>query len=300
MAQNNGLYSPYMDALANPESIPRMHGETVEQALARVQGWQNELDNRVRARADTAGKQAPEQINWQQTPNELIKSLGAVLSDADLGNSQQAFIASLPKVTQTAQATQTPQASQGSAAQAPIFSAGPGWSPYDTSNFLTPGLAAVQTRPTTGTGTGSGPRVTNVTPAAQGMLGAGNANYNSALIRSLRQSSVTPFSSNPGVNFYANQGNTQSNWTPPAGQGSAFSPQVFNQRAATPQEINDYNAYSAYRSSSVGASSPYLSLTDWIAAGRPTGVNSSPFSEIFGRNTSGTNQDNVDTPIYGD
>lgn len=182
-----------------------------------------------------------------------------------------------PNAVSSTGATQATAPAQAPAGTSP-FVAGPTstTSPYDTSNLLTPGMLAVETRPTNGTG--SGPRGTNVTPAAQGMLGAGNANYNSALIRSLRQSSVTPFSSNPGVNFYANKGNTQSNWTPPAGQGSAFSPQVFNQRAATPQEINDYNAYSAYRSSSVGASSPYLSIADWINAGRPTGVEATPTS----------------------
>jgi hypothetical protein len=119
------------------------------------------------------------------------------------------------------------------------------------------------------------------------LMGAGNANYNSSLIKSLRQNSMTPISTNPGVNIVPNQGVESSNWTPPSGTGSAFNPQVMNPRAATPQEVNDYNAYSAYRSSSVGASQPYLSLTDWIAQGRPTGVNNNTSNST---NTSNTGQ----------
>lgn len=121
--------------------------------------------------------------------------------------------------------------------------------------------------------TSGGWNARQVVGASKGdLMGAGNANYNSSLIKSLRQNSMTPFSTNPGVQLAGSQGVTPSTWQPPTGQGTAFNPQVFNPRAATPQEINDYNAYSAYRSSSVGASQPYLSLTDWIARGRPSGV----------------------------
>lgn len=110
------------------------------------------------------------------------------------------------------------------------------------------------------------------------LMGAGNANYNSSLIKSLRQSSMNPFSTNPGVQMTPNSGQTTVNWTPPSGTGSAFNPQVMNPRAASPQEVTDWNAYNAYRSSSVSASNPYLSLTDWIAQGRPTGVNNTSSS----------------------
>lgn len=127
--------------------------------------------------------------------------------------------------------------------------------------------------PGTGTSNSGGWNGRTVSGASNGnLMGAGNANYNSSLIRSLRQNSMTPISTNPGVQFAGSPGVEASGWQAPAGQGSAFNPQVFNPRAASPQEINDYNAYSAYRSSSVGASNPYLSLTDWIAQGRPTAV----------------------------
>lgn len=120
------------------------------------------------------------------------------------------------------------------------------------------------------------------------LMGAGNANYNSALIRSLRQNSMAPISTNPGVQVTPNAGQTTVNWTPPAGIGSAFNPQVFNPRAATPQEINDYNAYSAYRSSAVGGSSPYMSLVDWINAGRPSQARENSISALFGGSSGGS------------
>ena len=154
--------------------------------------------------------------------------------------------------------------------------------------------------PGSSSATSGGWNARQVVGASKGdLMGAGNANYNSSLIKSLRQNSITPISTNPGVQLATSPGDTQSNWTAPTGQGSSFNPQVFNPRAASPQEVNDYNAYSAYRSSAVGASQPYISLTDWINAGRPTGVASNPLSGIIGRNSSGTNQDNIDTPVYG-
>lgn len=64
------LYSPYQAGLANPETIPRMHGETVEQAKARVQSWQDELDQRIKKRIEVSGRQVPDTINYIQTPTD--------------------------------------------------------------------------------------------------------------------------------------------------------------------------------------------------------------------------------------
>ena len=142
---------------------------------------------------------------------------------------------------------------------------------YDTSNLLTPGMLSVETRPTNGTG--SGPQFTNVTPTAQGMLGAGNADYNSSLIKSLRQSSLTPFSTNTGVMMAPNQGASAN--TPASSMdqmGGAFSPQVLNPRAASDQEVADWNAYSAYRTNSMQSKNPILSMADWMADGKPNGI----------------------------
>lgn len=104
------------------------------------------------------------------------------------------------------------------------------------------------------------------------LMGAGNADYNSSLIKSLRQSSITPFSSNQGVMMAPNQSATQ----PVAGpsldlMGGAFSPQVLNPRAASDQEVSDWNAYSTYRTNSLNAKTPILSMAEWLAGGKSDG-----------------------------
>lgn len=103
------------------------------------------------------------------------------------------------------------------------------------------------------------------------LMGAGNASYNSSLIRSLRQNSMTPISTNPGVQVTPNAGQTTVNWTPPSGQGSAFNPQVLNPRAASDQEVADWNAYSAYRTNAMKFGSPMLSMAEWLAQGKDDG-----------------------------
>ena len=97
--------------------------------------------------------------------------------------------------------------------------------------------------------------------------------YQSSLIENLRGNNTKPFSNNPGVSMMLNPANPKpSGWKPPALQNASFNPGVFTQTPATAQQVGDWNAYNAYRSSSVGASQPYLSLLDWITNGRPTGV----------------------------
>lgn len=104
------------------------------------------------------------------------------------------------------------------------------------------------------------------------LMGAGNADYNSSLIKSLRQSSITPFSSNPGVMMAPNQSTT-----PPAAgaspdlMGGAFNPQVLNPRAASGQEVADWNAYSTYRTNALNAKTPILSMAEWLAGGKSDG-----------------------------
>ena len=105
------------------------------------------------------------------------------------------------------------------------------------------------------------------------MMGAGDANYHSSLIKSLRQNSMTPFSTNAGVLMAPNQGSTSSNWTPPVTQGGgAFNPQVLNPRTASPQEIADWNAYSTYRTNSLNAKTPIVSFSEWLAGGKVDGT----------------------------
>lgn len=98
----------------------------------------------------------------------------------------------------------------------------------------------------------------------------GTNGYQSNLIQSLRANNTRPYSNNPGVNLLPNPPAPEpSNWTPPLGQNSAFNPQVFTQQAATPGQVNDWNAYSAYRAGSVSGDGGYLSYQDWLNQGRP-------------------------------
>lgn len=103
------------------------------------------------------------------------------------------------------------------------------------------------------------------------MLGAGNANYHSALIKSLRQSSLNPYSSNAGIEMLPNQGMAASDWTPPNSSNAAFSPSILSPRLATDQEVSDWNDYQAYKTNSIGAKTPILSMEEWIAKGRGDG-----------------------------
>lgn len=367
MATDVTMFSPYLAALANPETIPRMSGESVADAQARVQAMQDELVARQSNRGvDTSA------IDWQQSPSALNAANPTVQTQADYdywtdrvnkGNAAMPGMGGDLAATQAAISSMMPGApanfatndeimaaqakeqadlaaardaarkiagsndfvvtnpgdpqpadlyaaltaslngastspfvtgggsggstagtgtnstfpfvtgggsgstgsgSSGGGAYSP-FVTGPGGVPnYDTSNFLTTSTSPFVTGPGSSS-TPTAPTIAAVAPNSQGRLGAGNANYKSALIRSLRQSSVVPFSSNPGVDFYANRGTESSNWTPPVGMGSAFNPQVFNPRAATPQEVNDWNAYSAYRANQVAESHPYSSFSDWLA-----------------------------------
>lgn len=104
------------------------------------------------------------------------------------------------------------------------------------------------------------------------LMGAGNADYNSALIKSLRQSSLTPFSTNPGVLMAPNQGASTNSLAPSLDQmGGAFNPQVLNPRAASNQEVADWNAYSTYRTNALNAKTPILSMAEWLAGGKTDG-----------------------------
>lgn len=115
--------------------------------------------------------------------------------------------------------------------------------------------------------------------AANGaLMGAGNADYHSSLIKSLRQNSLTPFSTNTGVLMAPNMGASSSgNWTQPTGSsGGAFNPQVINPRAATPQEVDDWNAYNTYRTNSLTAKTPILSFAEWLAGDKTDGKPATP------------------------
>lgn len=106
--------------------------------------------------------------------------------------------------------------------------------------------------------------------APQTMMGAGNANYESSLIRALREASAEPMSTNSGIKEYT------PTFTPyqvsrPVRQGSSvFSPQLTGVRPATQQEISDWDAYNAYKVATIGGKPGYLSFQDWKAqSGQP-------------------------------
>lgn len=103
------------------------------------------------------------------------------------------------------------------------------------------------------------------------LMGAGDANYNSSLIKSLRQASLSPFSTNPGVMLASTPGAESSDWTTPPQSGGAFNPQVLNPRAASAQEVNDWNAYNTYRTNALNAKTPILSMAEWLSKGKSDG-----------------------------
>ena len=107
--------------------------------------------------------------------------------------------------------------------------------------------------------------------AGNSMRGAGNADYHSALLKSLRQSSITPFSNNAGVQLMQNRGANNADWTPPSSQTMAFNPQVLSPRAASEQEVADWNAYNTYRTNALNAKTPMLSMAEWLAGGKGDG-----------------------------
>lgn len=150
---------------------------------------------------------------------------------------------------------------------------GTGTNGVNTAGQLTGGAQVMG--PLLSGGYGGGWNARQAFGAADGsMLGAGDANYHSSLIKSLRQNSMTPFSTNAGVLMAPNMGSTTSNWTSPAtgGSGGAFNPQVLNPRTASPQEIADWNAYSTYRTNSLNAKTPIVSFAEWLAGGKKDGT----------------------------
>lgn len=141
----------------------------------------------------------------------------------------------------------------------------------NTTGQLNAGSSAMDTSGMSGLGGNWNAR--QAVGAADGsLMGAGNANYNSSLIKSLRQSSLTPYSTNTGVLMAPNQGASTSSLAPSMDQmGGAFNPQVLNPRAATDQEVADWNAYSTYRTNSLNNKTPILSMAEWLAGGKSDG-----------------------------
>lgn len=107
--------------------------------------------------------------------------------------------------------------------------------------------------------------------------------YQSSLIQNLRANNTGPYSNNPGVSMVTPPAAPTSDWEFKSEGNSAFNPGVFKQPAATPQQVNDWNNYSTYRTNSLTEKQPYLSFTDWLLQ-KGTGTGTSSPS----RPTSGT------------
>ena len=104
-------------------------------------------------------------------------------------------------------------------------------------------------------------------------LGAGSADYQSDLIKSLRTDDDSLKSNNTGVNKYGyfGTGSNSQAYGDLSSDLSAFDPKVFNQAAASANDVKDWNGYSAYRTNSLGAKSPIVSFEDWLAGGKLDG-----------------------------
>jgi len=77
------MTSPYLNAINNPETIPLMSGETQAEGLARVQALQTAFDKQNKDRMEAAGQQAPETIEYTQSPAGLNPSSPTVQTQAD-------------------------------------------------------------------------------------------------------------------------------------------------------------------------------------------------------------------------
>lgn len=105
-------------------------------------------------------------------------------------------------------------------------------------------------------------------------LGAGSADYQSDLIKSLRESDDRFKSSNTGVNKMGYMGNNKD--AQPFGvqssDATAFNPSVFSQSIASPEDVTNWNSYNTYRTNSLQAKTPYTSFEEWLAGGKVSGM----------------------------
>lgn len=125
-------------------------------------------------------------------------------------------------------------------------------------------------------------RVT-VGAAGNEMTGPGNAQYESSLIEALRSSNPQRFSNNAGVAMTPNAPNAPgvTDLDLSIYEGAAFNPQPFELTPATKEQMENWNAYDAYRTGTLGGKS-LMSFEQWLARNNRT-------------NTSGDSDDDSDT-----
>lgn len=105
-------------------------------------------------------------------------------------------------------------------------------------------------------------------------VGAGNANYNSDLIKSLRETNQPDKYSNKGFTRYG-YGSPESvfNYDPTVANPNpgAFNPGVLTQDAASADDVANWNDYSSYRTNALNAKTPIISFSKWLSEGKSDG-----------------------------
>jgi hypothetical protein len=104
-------------------------------------------------------------------------------------------------------------------------------------------------------------------------LGAGSAEYQSDLIKSLRTEDDSLKSNNSGVNKYGYLGTNSANTQPfgTATPNAAFNPSIFNPTTASPTDVSNWNSYSSYRTNALTDKTPIVSFDEWLAGGKSSG-----------------------------
>lgn len=98
-------------------------------------------------------------------------------------------------------------------------------------------------------------------------LGAGPANYQSDLIKSLREADNRLKSDNTGITKYGYLGANQSTHDFNLNSGGAFNPGVFTQNLASANDVKNWNAYNSYKIDALrGQGGQMLNFEDWLAA----------------------------------
>lgn len=106
-------------------------------------------------------------------------------------------------------------------------------------------------------------------------MGAGTDDYQSEMVKSLRDADNQLKSTNTGVTKYGYVDGAPTpgriNVSNSMQGNAAFNPEVFQQDVASAGDVNDWNTYSTYRTNSLNAKSPYVSFAEWLSGGKPDG-----------------------------
>ena len=118
-------------------------------------------------------------------------------------------------------------------------------------------------------------------------LGAGNADYNSELIKSLRETNQPDKYSNEGFTRYGygSPGSPNFNYNPTSSSPGAFNPSVLTQDAASADDVENWSNYNTYRTNALTAKTPIDSFSKWLSSGKLSGL---PVTESVASNDSGS------------